>query len=285
MPQIPKISFIGFLADTMPLVGLPSNPSKCMPDEVVLILSVAVVIYVAHHLAYDIIMPANPPSWAEIPSWVVMTAFVVSYVAFRRAGGLRKTQGRWGSKLGKITALAIVFAVILILAATAYSCLVELDQFQGASPSGDASGEQTEPNSAEPGRHSLVIRSETTEDVWVIEVERKDDNWKVDVERDTAYLASATIIALATFGSLVSIRVFGNPETLKSRTWGFGMIFGGVVAVIIFQSLLMYGACCGNINATGFSCFFWWTVAGLIAIAYGSILLRDSELNNPSKID
>ena len=269
----------------MPLVGLPSNPSKCRPDEVILILSVAVVIYVVHHLAYDIIMPANPPSWAEIPSWVVMMAFVVSYVAFHRAGGLRKTQGRLGSRLGKIIAFVIAFAVILILAVIAYSCLAELDQFQGASPGVDASGEQTELNSAEPGQHSLVIRSETTGDVWVIEVERKDDNWKVDVERDTAYLASATIVALATFGSLVSIRVFGNPETLKSRTWGFGMVFGGVVAVIIFQSFLMYEACCGNINATGFSCFFLWTVVGLIAIAYGSILLRDSELNNPSKID
>ena len=207
----------------------------------------------------------------------------VSYVAFRLAGGLRKTQGRLGSRLGKIIAFVIAFAVILILAATAYSCLVELDQFQGASPGGDASGEQTEPNSAEPGRHSLVIGSETTGDVWVIEVERKDDNWKVDVERDTAYLASATIVALATFGSLVSIRVFGNPETLKSRTWGFGMIFGGVVAVIIFQSLLMYGACCGSISATGFSCFLLWTVAAIIAIVYGSILILDSGLNDPSK--
>ena len=266
------------------MIGRASKLGKNKWVEFGIILGVAGIVGAVHYLAYDMILQANPPSWAEIPSWVVMMVFVVSYVAFRRAGGLRKTQGRWSSKLGKIAAFAIVFAVILALAAIAYSCLAELDQFQDASPDGDAPEEHTESNFAEPSQQSPVSGSETTEDIGAIEAERKDYKWEVGVKKDTVYLASATIVALATFGSLVSIRVFGNPKTLKSRTWGFGMIFSGVLLVLISQSALMYGACCGSISATGFSCFFRWTVVGLIAIAYGSILILDSELNDLSNI-
>ena len=295
-----KIPFIGFLDYSIPLIG-PSNTSKCTPDKI-LIFSVAVVIYVVYYLAYDIIMPANPPSWAEIPSWVVVMAFVVSYVAFRLAGGLKKTHDRWtdsgaspddrreqagslkktqdrlDSKLVKIIAFAIVFAAVLVLAAITYSCFAELVLFQSTSLGGDTSEEHTEPNSAGPNQQSSVTGPEATEDIDVIETEWNDYKWEVGVERNTVYLASATIVAFTTFGSLVSVRVFGDPKTLKSRTLGFGMIFSGVLVVIVCQSALMHGACCSGISVTGFSCFFLWTVAAIMSIAYGSILILDAEL-------
>ena len=55
----------------------------------------------------------------------------------------------------------------------------------------------------------------------MIEVERKDDNWKIDVDRGTVYLASATIISLATFGSLVTVRVIGESQNPQTQNAGF----------------------------------------------------------------
>ena len=276
------ISFIGSLAGAIPLVGLPSNPVIRVLVEAGIIMGAAGVIYALHYSIYGMIMQTNPPSGAEILPWVAMLVPIASYVTLRLAGILWKTQGRWSSKSSRITTFAIVLVVGLVLTIVAYPYPAEPDQSQVYSSSGNVLEEHTEPNSAEPSRHSLVIRSETTGDVWVIEAERKDDSWELDVKRDTMYLASATIIGLATFGSLVSVRVLGDPITLKLRTQGFFMMYIGVIVVIICQFFLMYGACCGNISMIGFIGYFGVTVAALLSITIGAaqilaLWLKDSS--------
>ena len=124
---------------------------------------------------------------------------------------------------------------------------------------------------------------------------QEDDGWEIDVKRNTVYLASATIIALATFGSLVTIRVLGNPKILKPkapnpkilkpkasklRNRGFVLISGGIGSVIISQSGLMYFACCGSMNGLLFSSFFLLTVAALLFVTVGFAMIRDSESTN-----
>ena len=130
------------------------------------------------------IMQTNPPSGAEILPWVAILVPIVSYVTLRLAGILWKTQGRWSSKSSRITTFAIVLVVGLVLTIVAYPYPAEPDQFQVYSSGGDTPEEHTGSNSAEPSRHSLVIRSETTGEVWVIEAEREDDDWEIGVERE-----------------------------------------------------------------------------------------------------
>ena len=282
MESLSKIAFIGFLAGAMPLVGLPSNLGIRVLVEVIIIVGAAGVICTIHYSSDGMIMQANPPSWSEIPLWVVMTVSVVSYVAFRLAGVLRKIQDRWSSKLRRIMVFAI-FVVGLVLLGIAHPYLTEPALFQVYSLSGDVPEEHTELNSAEPSRHSLVSEFETTGDVQEIEAKRKDDNWKIDVERDTVYLASATIVGLATFGSLVSVRIIGKPKTHGHRTLGLILMYTGAITVTGYHSFIMYNACCGSINVAPFIVLFVMTVLGLGLVAFGSLLILDSELTNPSK--
>ena len=251
--------------------------------EAGIIMGVAGVIYALHYSIYGMIMQTNPPSGAEILPWVTMLVPIVSYVTLRLAGILWKTQGRWSSKSSRITTFAIVLVVGLVLTIVAYPYPAEPDQSQVYSSSGNVPEEHTEPNSAEPSRHSLVIRSETTGEVWVIEAERVDDDWPVEVGRDTVYLASATIIGLATFGSLVSVRIIGKPRTHGHRTLGLVLMYTGALTVIGYHSYFMYSACCGNTNVMLFVGLFVLTVVGLILVAFGSFLILDSGLTGDKK--
>ena len=106
--------------------------------------------------------------------------------------------------------------------------------------------------------------------------------WVIKIERDTVYLASATIIGLATFGSLVTVRAIGKPETRESRKWGLILMYGGVLVVISYHSFFMYNACCGGINVMQFGGLFVTTVVALISIAFGSVLFLDVGLNDES---
>ena len=277
------ISFIGFFTSAMSLVDLPSNPGKRMLAEVVIIMSAAGVIHAVHYSIHGMIMQASPPRGAEILSWVAMTVFIVSYIAFRITGGLWKIRRHWSSKSSRIAAFTIVFAAGLVLLGIAYPYFTEPDQFQVYSLSDDVSEEHTESNLTEPSRHSLVIESETTGDALKIEVERKDDGWELDVERDTVYLASATIVGLATFGSLVSIRIIGKPKTHGHRTLGLILMYTGAITVIGYHSFFMYNACCGNINVMQFIGLFVITVLSLGLVAFGSLLILDSGSTEEKK--
>ena len=222
-------------------------------------MGAAGAVYAVHHLAYGMIMQGGPPGRAETLSLMVMAAFVLSYTAFRFGDGLRKAKGSWSGRLLKAVATTVFAGLILV--AVAYPYPVDSER----SPEVD-----------------VILRSETTDEVWVVEAERKDDGWELDVKRDTMYLASATIIGLATFGSLVTVRILGDPITLKLRTQGFFMMYVGVIVVIICQSFLMYGACCGNISVIGFIGYFGVTVVALLSITIGAaqilaLWLKDSS--------
>ena len=121
--------------------------------------------------------------------------------------------------------------------------------------------------------HNWVIMSEATGETWVIEAERVDDDWKIDVDRDTVYLASATIVGLATFGSLMTVRVFGKPKTSNTRAWGFSIMFAGMLFLIVFQSILMYVTCCSGADSVAFTILFSVTVMFLVFIAIGFFLI------------
>ena len=103
------------------------------------------------------------------------------------------------------------------------------------------------------------------------------------VDRDTVYLASATILALATFGSVLAVVVSGRPEIHKPKGQGASMMFAGVGAVIILQFLIMYGACCSNFDAGYFFILLLFTAVALVIVVGGFARVIDSLLKDPSK--
>ena len=270
MSQISKIAFIGFLTGAIPLVGLPSNPGRRVL-EIGIITGVASAVCAFHYLIYSMIIQGDSPGRAETLSLVIAAVFFISYFAFRCGGALWKAKGSWhgkplvarvlrkakGSWHGKPFKAATVTTILawLILVAVTYPYPADSER---------------------PTEVDFILRSETTGEVWVIEAERADDDWPVEVGRDTVYLASATIVGLATFGSLLSVRVLGSPKTLKPRKRGFFIISIGVGMTIGFQSILMHKACCGSISAVLFDCLFLATVVALVLIACGFSLIRDS---------
>ena len=234
-----------------------------MLAEISIIMGAAAVVYVIHHLAFGMIMQDGPPDRAETLSLWVVTVFAISYIAFRLGGVLLKAKGSGRDRSLKAAVATTVLAG-LVLIAVAYPHSVDPEQ---------------------PSEVNLILRSEIAGDIWVIETKKADDVWPVEVGRDTVYLASATIVGLATFGSLVTIRILGTPKTREARKWGAVMMFSGVVGVIGYQSFLMYIACCSSINASQFAGFLWLTVGVLVSIALGSGLIMDSwfkdEENSP----
>ena len=255
--------FIGFLTGAIPLVGLPSNPGRRVL-EIGIITGVASAVCVFHYLIYSMIIQGDSPGRAETLSLVIAAVFFISYFAFRCGGALWKAKGSWHGKPFKAATVTTILAWLILVAVT-YPYPVDSER---------------------PPEVDFILRSETTGEVWVIEVERKNDNWKIDVDRGTVYLASATIISLATFGSLVTVRVIGSPKTLKPRMRGFVTMFSGVLVVIIIQSILMYSACCGSMSTIGLGGLFFATVLALTSIIIGFAMIMESwfkEEKEPAK--
>ena len=254
MYRPPKIiSFIGYITGAIPLVSLPPNLGKLVWAEVVIVVGVAGAVCAIYPVAYDMIIQDGPPGRVMHLSLAVVVTFGVSY-GVCRTGILRKAKGISRNRSLIVATVATTIAG-LVLVAVAYPYPMDPER-----PSGD----------------DLIFRLNTTEGVWVIEAKRADDHWPVEVERDTVYLASATIASLATFGSLVTIRILGTPKTRAARKWGAVVVFSGVGGVIFYQIFLMHIACCSTINAPQFAGFLWLTAAALMSIALGCGLIIDS---------
>ena len=178
------------------MVCWSSKPNKRLLIEGVVVIIFAIIIYFSYGKIYDITIPENQPDAANIFPLVVVIVFCISYVLLRWRDALRKAKyvlTGWPFKVGSITTLAG-----LVLIAGTYSYPMDMEQTQEV---------------------NMILRSETTGDVWVIEAVREDNDWTVEVERDTVYLASATII-----GNRKIFRQFQNSQTQNpwhhSDVWG-----------------------------------------------------------------
>lgn len=95
------------------------------------------------------------------------------------------------------------------------------------------------------------------------------------LSRDTVYTASATIIGLAVFGSLLAIR-FGSQKSWE-RKIGTILIFFGIMMVVIIHAVFMLRACCGSLDAESFRWMITWTVVALLSmIVSGVVLITDA---------
>ena len=107
-----------------------------------------------------------------------------------------------------------------------------------------------------------------------------EDDWNkdppgIEVDRNTVYMSGATIISLATFGSILGIRIKTDHETSKTRSKGVKCIFGGITAVIILQGSLMITACCTGLDSNVLFGFLILTCLALVFIVAGIALAHN----------
>ena len=60
------------------------------------------------------------------------------------------------------------------------------------------------------------------------------------------YEATATILALVSFGSVLGIRLSTNKDASGRQLGGLLLVSGGSLHVIVIQVLVMGGVCCGS---------------------------------------
>lgn len=107
-----------------------------------------------------------------------------------------------------------------------------------------------------------------------------EDDWdenpsKIKVGPNTIYMSGATIISLATFGSILGIRIKPDHKTSKTQSRGFNYIFGGITAVIVLQGILMILACCVGLNSGFLIGVLILTCVALLAIVAGIAIIHD----------
>lgn len=90
---------------------------------------------------------------------------------------------------------------------------------------------------------------------------------------DAIYLGGATLIGLATFGSVIGIRIIAGKD-VKNERLGAALMLSGVVVVIIAQGALMLYACCWGVSSATFYLLIPLTVicSTLIIVAFGHIV-------------
>ena len=80
---------------------------------------------------------------------------------------------------------------------------------------------------------------------------------------DAIYLGGATLIGLATFGSVIGTRLIkGSNDAQEKR--GVVLMFAGLAGLITAQGILMFFACCWRVNTGAF--YVWHTITLVFAI-------------------
>ena len=102
---------------------------------------------------------------------------------------------------------------------------------------------------------------------------------EVNVDPNTLYVSSATLIGLATFGSVLGIKLGKDPTSQKWNYLGIGVISVSVMMVIILQWLTMIYACCMHLNSWAFVIWQFGTLIYLMGIIAGFAFVLEPSLS------
>ena len=100
--------------------------------------------------------------------------------------------------------------------------------------------------------------------------------------------ASATILALTSFGSILGVRISKDRVTVQTQAKGFIFILGGAVAITITQALIMGATCCNELHSVAYLTLLAVTALYLICMIVGyAIVIRAyiDETQRKSVID
>lgn len=104
------------------------------------------------------------------------------------------------------------------------------------------------------------------------------------------YEATATILALVSFGSVLGVRLSTNRHAAGLQQGGLILVFGGSFLVIIIQVLVLGGLCCGSLSTIQYLAYITLTglaliemVGGYAVIVYGQSGMASSRMAHTKK--
>lgn len=99
---------------------------------------------------------------------------------------------------------------------------------------------------------------------------------------DAIYLGAATLIGLATFGSLIGARIVTGSASKKEER-GIRFMVGGATAVIMTQGFAMTYACCWDVNSMVLYALVWITIVSSAVTILGFSQIMEVLLRFHSK--
>ncbi len=94
-----------------------------------------------------------------------------------------------------------------------------------------------------------------------------------EMKEDGLYEASAMILALVGFGSIIGVRISSDRTLATTQVSGLILVFGSSSVVIITQVLIMIGVCCFDLTQLTYITYLWITCLALIIMMFGYTLL------------
>ena len=100
------------------------------------------------------------------------------------------------------------------------------------------------------------------------------------LDNNAVYMGAATIIGLATFGSILGLRITITSESYKKKLKAVGMIIYGATGVAIIQGCLMVFLCCVKLPPSVLFIANALTVIGIGAILLGVAMMMDEQFSH-----
>ena len=163
----------------------------------------------------------------------------------------------WPSSRKARTAVAIMLVVVVVVALTAYGqtcCGLLLSGLEQA-------------YDATRALFAMVIQ-------WL------KSGGVVEQIADTGviYIGSATILSFASFGSVLTIRVYMSPKKPKMQASGLLLVLGSVIMIIIIHTHIMVGVCCIGLPKTALVVGLFAASAFLMLVVLGYSMMVDAQI-------
>ena len=103
---------------------------------------------------------------------------------------------------------------------------------------------------------------------------------------DTASIqqTSATILALTSLGSVLSVRISKDLKTADTQEKGLVPVFAGIIVIITLHTYTIFAACCSTITNFDYGLILGGTIASFFTMMIGYATMIDAQLNETRRI-
>ena len=99
----------------------------------------------------------------------------------------------------------------------------------------------------------------------------------IKVHADTMYIAAATIMSLAAFGSVLGMRFDDIRQPNSYRRTGALVMVVGTLGTIIIQANIMRDVCCTGTSTADFQWYLFGTMMTLFFTVAGFVIMQDAK--------
>lgn len=111
----------------------------------------------------------------------------------------------------------------------------------------------------------------------VIQWSKSDGSLKQISDANMVYVGSATIVSFASFGSVLTIRVYMNPASFKTQARGLILVLGSVIMTISIHTIIMIGACCMGVPKAALGLGLFVASVFLMLVVFGYAMMVDAQ--------